>query len=242
MPSIAIKEGVFKSIDLMKEHFRSLYSGAPMHYFLYDSSNLENVRSYATSSKIEIMVCTIQSITDIAEPSFSDTAKKKGKKARRVIHEPNEKTGGLSPITFIRGCRPIVIIDEPQNIGAAGEERGIKNLSPLCTLRYSATHKQYHHPVYSLNAVDASEQKLVKTIEVADASLKTQSASPYMKLLKTGESKGLPLCSNGCHGAKEEWRLCPFNYQTENRGHAVSADWAGYVWLRHGAKTSMKTV
>lgn len=190
VPSIAIKEGVYKSIDLMKEHFRSLYSGAPMHYFLYDSSDLENVRSYATSSKIEIMVCTIQSITDIADPSFSDTAKKKGKKARRVIHEPNEKTGGLSPITFIRDCRPIVIIDEPQNIGAAGEERGIKSLSPLCTLRYSATHKQYHHPVYCLNAVDASEQKLVKTIEVADASLKTQSASPYMKLLKTGESKG----------------------------------------------------
>lgn len=192
VPSIAIKEGVFKSIELMRDHFRSLYSGVPMHYFLYDSSNLENVRSYATSSRIEIMVCTIQSITDIAAPSFSDTAKKKGKKARRVIHEPNEKTGGLSPITFIRGCRPIVMIDEPQNIGAAGEERGIKNLAPLCTLRYSATHKKYHHPVYSLNAVDASEQKLVKTIEVADASLKTQSASPYMKLLKTGETKGSP--------------------------------------------------
>lgn len=192
VPSIAIKEGVFKSIELMRDHFRSLYSGVPLHYFLYDSSNLENVRSYATSSKIEIMVCTIQSITDIAIPSYSDTAKKKGKKARRVIHEPNEKTGGLSPITFIRDCRPIVIIDEPQNIGAAGEERGIKNLAPLCTLRYSATHKQYFHPVYCLNAVEASEQKLVKTIEVANASLKMPSASSYMKLLQTGESKGTP--------------------------------------------------
>lgn len=192
VPSIAIKEGVFKSIELTREHFRSLYSGVPVHSFLYDSSNLENVRGYATSSKIEIMVCTIQAITDIAEPSFNDTARKKGKKARRVIHQPNEKTGGLSPITFIRDCRPVVIIDEPQNIGAAGEERGIKSLAPLCTLRYSATHKRYHHPVYSLNAVEAAEQKLVKTIEVADASLKTLSVSPYMKLVKTWETKGSP--------------------------------------------------
>lgn len=190
VPSIAIKEGVFKTIELTKAHFHSLYDGVVINPFLYDSSNLENVRSFASSSQIEIMVCTIQSITNIVvTENFSDTAKKKGKKAKRIMHEPNEKTGGLKPISFIRQCKPIVIIDEPQNIGKKGEENGIRTLDPLCTLRYSATHKDLRHPVYCLNAIDASEQKLVKSIEVEDAALSIKQVSPYIKLIGTKEHK-----------------------------------------------------
>lgn len=195
VPSIAIKEGVFKSIELTQSHFRSLYSGVPIHPFMYDSSRLGDVWSYATSSKIEIMVCTIQAITaiqDSAEASFSDTPKKRGKKTQRVIHSPNEKTGGMSPITFIQNCHPIVIIDEPQKIGNKGEQQGIRELNPLCTLRYSATHKDLFAPLYCLNAVDAAEQKLVKTVEVAEVKMDVQSSSPTYKLLKTYEKNGYP--------------------------------------------------
>lgn len=193
-PSIAIKEGVDKSISIMREHFRTLYDGVEAHSFAYDSSRLQEVRNFGNSDKLQIMICTIQAITDIrkeSEEEFNDTAKRKGgRRAKRVMYTVSEKTDDRKPIEFIRECHPIVIIDEPQNIGAKGEEKGIACLHPLCTLRYSATHKNMFHPVYCLNAVDASAQKLVKSIEVASIQADKTHVEPYIRLVGTSPKKG----------------------------------------------------
>lgn len=193
VPSIAIKEGVDKSISIMREHFRTLYDGVEMHSFTYDSARLQEVRNFGNSDKLQIMICTIQAITDISKEAeeFSDTAKRKGgKRATRVMYTKNEKTDDRQPIEFIRECSPIVIIDEPQNIGAKGEEKGIACLHPLCTLRYSATHKELFHPIYALNAVDASVQKLVKGIEVASIQAELTQVEPYIRLVSTSNKRG----------------------------------------------------
>ena len=194
VPSIAIKEGVFKSIELMREHFRHLYDGTPMHATLYDSAKIGEVCNYARSNKLEIMVCTVQAITDIQkekDEEFNDAPRRNG--ARRVMYTANEKTGGMKPIEYIRQCHPIVIVDEPQNVGEKGELNGITQLNPLCTLRYSATHRNLCHPIYTLNAVDASAQKLVKHIEVAGLTTNsTMSGLPYIAVKQVGEKKGQP--------------------------------------------------
>lgn len=175
VPSIAIKEGVFKSIELMNDHFRHLYDGIPMHASLYDSDKIADVCNFACSNNLEIMVCTVHAIMDVNG---------------RVMRSANEKTGGRKPIEFIRECRPIVIVDEPQNVGEKGEV-GINSLNPLCTLRYSATHRNLCHPVFTLNAVDASIQKLVKQIEVSGLR-RDQAVNniPYIYVKKVGEKKG----------------------------------------------------
>lgn len=188
VPSIAIKEGVFKSIELMREHFRTLYDGVAMHATLYDSAKIGEVCNYARSNKLEIMVCTIQAITDIQKETEHNDAPKRS--AQRVMYTANEKTGGMQPIHYIRQCRPIVIVDEPQNVGEKGELNGIALLEPLCTLRYSATHRNLCHPIYTLNAVDACAQNLVKRIEVAWNSMSQNiSGLPYIKVLQVGEKK-----------------------------------------------------
>lgn len=212
VPSIAIKEGVDKSISIMREHFRTLYDGVEMNSFTYDSSRLQEVRNFGNSDKLQIMICTIQSITDIRKEAeeFQDTAKRKGgKQAKRVMYTANEKTDDRKPIEFIQECNPIVIIDEPQNIGAKGEENGIACLHPLCTLRYSATHKNLFHSVYALNAVDASAQKLVKGIEVASVQSDITHVEPYIKLVGTSSKKGgsaklevLCMAASGGYGFK----------------------------------------
>lgn len=194
VPSIAIKEGVDKSISIMKDHFRALYDGVELESFTYDSTRLEDVRNYGSSSKLTVMICTIQAITDIgaaADTALDDAPRRRGgRRTQRVMYTPREQTGDRKPIEFIQQCAPIVIIDEPQNIGTAGEERGIASLHPLCTLRYSATHKNLFHPVYCLNAVDASVQKLVKGIEVASIQAQLTHVEPYIKLISTSPRRG----------------------------------------------------
>lgn len=191
VPSIAVKEGVFKSMKVMQEHFRTLYEGVEMKSFLYDSDNagrLDDVKEFGSSDKLYVMVSTVQSITDInREKEQKDVPTRK--RASRVMYTPSEKTGDVKPIEFIQACKPIVIVDEPQNVAEAGE-KGIQQLHPFCTLRYSATHKKKFHPIYCLNAVDASVRKLVKSIEVASVQAEMSTVTPYVKLLNTSPKKG----------------------------------------------------
>ena len=178
VPSIAIKEGVNKSMSMMAEHFRTLYDGVELNGFVYDRDKLQEVMNFGTSNNLQVMICTIDAVTDIAS------------ERNRVLYTEREQTLGRKPVEFIRESRPIVIVDEPQKIGEAGEERGIASLHPLCTLRYSATHRNLFHPVYSLNAVDASLQKLVKGIEVASVQADPVHGEPYVRLLGTSRKRG----------------------------------------------------
>ncbi len=179
VPSVAIKEGVYKSLQITEDHFKTLYSGVPFEYFLYDSAKLGQVRNFATSSTIQIMVVTVGAIN---------------KKDVNNLYKDSEKTGGEKPIDLIRATRPILIVDEPQSVDGGLEGQGKKALgemNPLCTLRYSATHVDKHHMVYRLDAVDAYERKLVKQIEVAAATVDGGHNKPYVKLLGVSNRRGV---------------------------------------------------
>ena len=179
VPSIAIKEGVYKSLQMTDDHFRALYSGTPSEYFLYDSARLGQVRNFATSSQIQIMVVTVGAIN---------------KRNVNNLYKDSEKTGGEKPIDLIRATRPIVIVDEPQSVdgGLKGQgKKALEEMNPLCTLRYSATHADQHHMVYRLDAVDAYERKLVKQIEVASATVEDAHNRPYVRLISTRNRRGV---------------------------------------------------
>ena len=183
VPSIAIKEGVLKSLQITREHFKSLYDNVPYDFFAYNSANLEQVRSFAANDYIQIMVINI----DAFRKSFSDPSKES---KANIIHRPNDKLSGYKPIEFIAATNPIVIIDEPQSVDTTPKAKeAIASLNPLCTLRYSATHKEKFHQVYKLDPVDAYNKKLVKQIEVAQIISQNDHNSAYIKLVSVNNKK-----------------------------------------------------
>ncbi|TCO36323.1 type III restriction-modification system endonuclease [Dokdonella fugitiva] len=178
VPSVAIKEGVYKTLQITEDHFKGLYAGVPFDYFLYDSNKLGQVRNFATSSNIQIMVVTVGAIN---------------KKDVNNLYKDSEKTGGEKPIDLIKATRPIVIVDEPQSVDGGLEGRGkeaLDAMNPLCTLRYSATHVDKHHMVFRLDAVDAYERKLVKQIEVALATVEDAHNKPFVRLVSVANKRG----------------------------------------------------
>ena len=179
VPSIAIKEGVNKSIEMMSDHFRREYSGQPFEHFLYDSARLAQVRNFAASPQIQIMIVTVGAIN---------------KQEVNSIYQENEKTGGEKPIDLVQATRPILIVDEPQSVDGGLQGRGkaaLDAMNPLCTLRYSATHVAKYNMVYRLNAVDAYQQKLVKQIEVAAGTVLDDYNTPYVRLMETRHHRGV---------------------------------------------------
>jgi len=179
VPSVAIKEGTYKTLQITQEHFEGLYPKAKGYeYFLYDSSKLGQVRNLATSSNIQIMVTTVGAIN---------------KKDVNNLYKENENTGGEKPIDLVRAMNPIIIVDEPQSVdgGLTGKgKEALTAMNPLCTLRYSATHVDKHHMTFRLDAVDAYERGLVKQIEVASLQIDSGHNKPYIRLESTHNRKG----------------------------------------------------
>ncbi|ACB83962.1 type III restriction-modification system endonuclease [Natranaerobius thermophilus] len=174
VPSVAIKEGVVKSINIMSDHFKLLYDNVMFRAYEYQSQNIERIRDFATSDHIQIMVMTIQSFN----------------KDKNVINNDHERTNGLKPIEFIRDTNPIVVIDEPQStVSTKKAEDAVMSLNPLCTLRYSATHRKKHNLMYKLDAVDAYQRQLVKQIEVASVTSKDYHNDAYLRLVSVDNSK-----------------------------------------------------
>ena len=179
VPSVAVKEGVYKLLEITEEHFRNLYTGVAANYFLYNSAKLGQVRSFANSAQIQIMVVTVGAIN---------------RKDINNLYKDSEKTGGERPIDLVRATRPIIIVDEPQSVDGGLRGRGkeaLDAMDPLCTLRYSATHVDKHHMVFRLDAVDAHERQLVKQIEVAAATVEHAHNKPYVRLLSVGRKRGI---------------------------------------------------
>lgn len=177
VPSVAIKEGVYHTLETTEAHFKSLYSGQPYDYFLYASAKLGQVRNFATSPTIQIMVVTVGAIH---------------KKDVNNLYKDSEKTGGERPIDLIRATHPVIIVDEPQSVDGGLEGRGkqaLDEMHPLCTLRYSATHANKHHMVYRLDAVDAYERKLVKQIEVASLEVEGGHNKAYVRLISVSNAR-----------------------------------------------------
>ncbi|EJR29581.1 MULTISPECIES: type III restriction-modification system endonuclease [Bacillus cereus group] len=183
VPSVAIREGVNKSLEIMGDHFKTLYDNKPMEFFVYDSQDLNRVRNFAAATAIQVMVINI----DAFRKSFKDPDKED---KANIIHRPQDKLNGYKPIDFIQQTKPIVIIDEPQSVDTTDKSKeAIASLEPLCTLRYSATHVNKYNMVYRLDAVDAYEQKLVKKIEVISIRSEESFNQPYIKLIEVGERK-----------------------------------------------------
>ncbi len=173
VPGIAIREGVLKNLEITHEHFQELYSKTPCKYFVYDSSNVSNLRSFALNNSIQILVINIDSFA----------------KDENVINKVNDRLTGKKPVEFIRGVNPIVIVDEPQNMETEIRKRAIANLNPLCTLRYSATHTNLYNPVYSLNPVKAYDMGLVKQIEVDSVYTENDFNRAYVALKSLSSTK-----------------------------------------------------
>ncbi len=169
VPSVAIREGVKTSIDLMREHFRHLYPQINMDASVYSGDRAEEVRDFASATSLQFLVMTIDSL--------------RGDKNTRIMHQNRDKLAGLRPLDYLRATRPIVIMDEPQNMESKLAQSAVADLDPLCTLRYSATHRVTRNVVYRLDPLDAHQLGLVKTIVVSDAQELGGSAKPYVKLL-----------------------------------------------------------
>lgn len=192
VPSVAIREGVLKSIDIMKEHFQTLYDKAPFDHFVYDSKRLGKVRQFATSNQIQIMVINIQSFQkDVADKDLADMTEDELKKLN-VINRESDRMSGRRPIEFIQAASPIVIIDEPQSVDTTEKSRkAIGNLNPMVTLRYSATHKNPYNLVYKLDPIRAYDLRLVKRIEVASVRSDENFNDAYVKLIATDNTNGI---------------------------------------------------
>lgn len=158
VPSIAIREGVQKSFQMMQDHFMEQY-GKKARFFVYNSKNLTDIDNFSSSADLSVMIINVQAFNA------------RGKDARRIRMELDE-FGSRKPIDVIQANRPIVILDEPQKMGGEKTQESLKEFNPLFTLNYSATHKEHHDLVYVLDAVDAYQMKLVKKIEVKGFDIK----------------------------------------------------------------------
>lgn len=150
VPSVAIREGVLKNLEITHDHFQNLYDNIPVNFQMYDSSKVSTLRGFATNNNIEVLVINIDSFA----------------KDQNIINQRHYRANGRKPIEFIQTVNPIVIVDEPQNMETEKRISAIKNLNALCTLRYSATHRNQYNLTYSLNPVKAYDLGLVKQIEV----------------------------------------------------------------------------
>lgn len=176
VPSVAIREGVTHSLGVMAEHFKSLYNEEAVS-FVYDAKRVNRLRQFATANTLQIIVINI----DAFRKNFTGTDEEQ--KSNVIYKEMDRSLGGRAPIEFVQSARPIVIIDEPQSVDSTDKaQEAIKALNPLCTLRYSATHKNPYNLVYRLDPVRAFDLRLVKQIVVASAAAEDVANNAFVKI------------------------------------------------------------
>ena len=164
VPSIAIREGVKKFFEITSDHFMEHY-GKKARFFIYNSSNLNQLDNFSSSNGISVMIINTQ--------AFASSLKKDGRsKEARIIYSKRDEFGSRRPIDVIKANRPIIILDEPQKMGGDVTQKALKNFNPLFSLNYSATHAKQHNLIYVLDALDAFNKKLVKRIEVKGFEIK----------------------------------------------------------------------
>ncbi len=179
VPSVAIREGVKKTLEITKSHFESHYE--PYNYFVYDSNNFSQIKEFGRSKTTQIMVINIDAFNS---------------KGNRKIYEAQEATDGNKPIDLIKQTNPIVIIDEPQSVVGKSTPKkpsagvkGIQELNPLMIFRYSATHRLRTYDLYKLDAVDAYQEGLVKEIMVNSVAVDEDFNEPYIYVVSIDREK-----------------------------------------------------
>jgi type III restriction enzyme len=178
VPSIAIREGVFKSFEITQEHFQELY-GHKINPFIYNSSKPQDIETFSSESRISVMIINTQAFNA------------RGKDARRIYQELDQ-FGTRKPIEMIAQTNPILIIDEPQSVDGAKTLASMQEFNPLFTLRYSATHKVDYNKIYRLDALDAYNKRLVKKIQVKGINLKGSTGTTgylYLESISLSTSK-----------------------------------------------------
>ncbi|MFI3241199.1 MAG: DEAD/DEAH box helicase family protein [Alphaproteobacteria bacterium] len=175
VPSVAIREGVLQSFKDTTEHFKKEYPKALYNFFIYNSSRLNDVRHFARSQDIQIMIINIDAF----------------KKAENVINQERADDGNGKIIKYLQDTNPVVIIDEPQSVDNTDKAKeAIASLNPLCVLRYSATHREKNNLVYRLTPVDAYKKGLVKQICVISNSVINDANKPYIALKSVSNANG----------------------------------------------------
>ena len=175
VPSVAVREGVIKTLEMTQSHLRQLYDNLPYLYYSYDSSKLSDVREFAFSDSVEVFVMTID--------SFNKTSNR--------IYHPTDALQGEVPIHFVQATRPILILDEPQNMVSQLRVKALATLNPLFTLRYSATHRVSYNLVYRLTPIEAYQDGLVKKIEVAGIQQEDDVNQPFVRVNKIQRNKNI---------------------------------------------------
>ncbi|MFI3166516.1 MAG: DEAD/DEAH box helicase family protein [Bacillota bacterium] len=176
VPSVAIREGAVKSLNVTAEYFANEYNNVPISFFVYHSSKLSSLRSFASGNTIQVMIINIDSFN---------------KDDNIINRDESEKVGGEAPMRYIADSRPVVIIDEPQSVdGTDKAKEAMARLNALFTLRYSATHKDKLNLLYRLTPVDAYRIGLVKQIVVSSNRIENDFNKPYVKLLSVSSSGG----------------------------------------------------
>lgn len=174
VPSVAIREGVIKTLEITEDHFRELYANTPFRYYEYKSKNISQVRHFADSSSINIMVMTVGAFN----------------KDANVLYGARDQMQGEQPMDFIKKTNPILILDEPQNMEGEATKKALENFNSLFRLRYSATHKNPYNLIYQLAPYDAYQLGLVKKIEVYSVTDDESGTSvPYMTFTEAKPAK-----------------------------------------------------
>ena len=202
VPSVAIREGVLKNIEITAEHFRALYNNLPFEPFAYDARRVNQLRQFATSNTLQILIINI----DAFRKNFTGTEEEI---KSNVIYRENDKLSGHQPIEFVQATHPIVIIDEPQSVDSTERaQEAIKALNPLYTLRYSATHRNQYNLMYRLDPIRAFELKLVKQIVVASATTEGGANDAFVRVeridIKNGIKARLRIHEQTANGTREK--------------------------------------
>lgn len=175
VPSIAIREGVARSFSMLEDHFMEHY-GKKARWFVYNSSNLQQLDQFSQDSSISIMIINTQAFA----ASMKEGARNK---ESRIIYSKRDEFASRRPIDVIAANRPIIIMDEPQKMEGEATQTALKKFNPLFTLNYSATHKTKHDTIYALDAYDAYKERLVKRIQVQGFEIKNlRGTSHYLYL------------------------------------------------------------
>jgi type III restriction enzyme len=168
VPSVAIREGVLKTFQVTQGHFAELFDNEPYRFDVYDSKNLNRLRNFAEDDAVRFLVMTIDSFN----------------KDQNVIGRSTDRLQGRVGLHMLQAVRPVLILDEPQNMESAGSRQALARLNPLVALRYSATHREAYNRVYRLTPFDAYRQGLVKKIEVASVVAEDDENRPFVRVTK----------------------------------------------------------
>ncbi len=223
VPNVAVREGVLASIGLLRDHLRGLYDNVPFDASVYDSKHLGRVRQFATANTIQLLVMNIQAFQKDVEEDTDPTK-------ANIINRAQDRMSGRRPIEFIQATKPVVIIDEPQNVESEAASAAIARLDPFCTLRYSATHRRAYNRVYRLGPIDAYDMNLVKRIEVASVMADENPNAAFVRLLAVDAAKARArvTINHGASGsafkAKKIWVKCGNDLAVASAGRQEYAD------------------